>query len=956
MRRILQLALAAAALLRAADHRGVVTFNGIPVPGATITLTDDQGRKQSALTNSEGQYTITSLAGEAWSVRVEMQAFEPIERGVSANAEWELTLQPIAKLQTIDVSQPRQTTIEAAAVKPPADSPKPPTPKPPPSTDESADANDRAADGFLVNGSANNGASTPFAINPAFGNFRKGPGSLYNASLGAILGNSLFDARPYSLTGQDTPKADYRRITGLFAFGGPLRIPHVLRNGPNLTLNYQWTRNRDASTLSGLVPTEAQRNGDLGAKGQIPISRISPEAQQLLKLYPLPNFASSTRYNYQTSRTGAMHQDSLQARANKSIGNRDQLFGNLSFQSTRTDNTNLFSFLDATETTGLNIGIDWRHAITPRLFVTLGAQFSRLNASVAPYFAGRTNVSAIAGINGNNQDAANWGPPALNFTGGISPLYDVNTSHTRNQTTGLSASGFWGRGRHNLSFGGDLRRQQFNVLEQQDPRGAFTFTGETAGSDFAGFLLGVPDTASVAYGNADKYLRAWFNDAYFTDDWRISPGFTLNAGARWEYGSPMTERYGRLANLAIAQGFAAATPVTPAVIHPDRTGIQPRIGFSWRPFEASSMVVRGGYGVYYNTSVYQQMAMQMAQQPPFSKTLRVQNSAETPLTLATAFTVPPPKLANTFAVDPDFQVGYSQNWQLSVQRDVPGALVMVATYAGGKGTRGIQTFLPNSFAPAAPDPCPLCPRGFTYLASNGNSNRNAGTIEIRRRLRAGLTGSVRYTLAKAIDNATLGGRSNVVPAPAQNWLDLNAERGRSPFDQRHAVAAQLQYTTGMATHGGLFAGRWGSLLREWTVASQVTAGSGLPLTPVYPIVVEGTGVAGSIRPDYTGAPLYDAPAGLFLNPAAYRAPAPGHWGSAGRNTINGPSQFVMSSSLGRTFRRGDRLNLDFRVDASNTLNQVTYTSWNTIFGSTQFGFPVSANPMRTFQTVVRARF
>ena len=334
----------------------------------------------------------------------------------------------------------------------------------------------------------------------------------------------------------------------------------------------------------------------------------------------------------------------------------------------------------------------------------------------------------------------------------------------------------------------------------------------------------------------------------------------------------------------------------------------------------------------------------------------MQNSAETPLTLATAFTVPPPKLANTFAVDPDFQVGYSQNWQLSVQRDVPGALVMVATYAGGKGTRGIQTFLPNSFAPAAPDPCPLCPRGFTYLASNGNSNRNAGTIEIRRRLRAGLTGSVRYTLAKAIDNATLGGRSNVVPAPAQNWLDLNAERGRSPFDQRHAVAAQLQYTTGMATHGGLFAGRWGSLLREWTVASQVTAGSGLPLTPVYPIVVEGTGVAGSIRPDYTGAPLYDAPAGLFLNPAAYRAPAPGHWGSAGRNTINGPSQFVMSSSLGRTFRRGDRLNLDFRVDASNTLNQVTYTSWNTIFGSTQFGFPVSANPMRTFQTVVRARF
>jgi hypothetical protein len=368
------------------------------------------------------------------------------------------------------------------------------------------------------------------------------------------------------------------------------------------------------------------------------------------------------------------------------------------------------------------------------------------------------------------------------------------------------------------------------------------------------------------------------------------------------------------------------------------------------------MVVRGGYGVYYDTSVYQRMAAQMAQQPPFSKALRVQNSPETALTLATGFDVSPSSLANTFAVDPNFQVGYLQSWQLSVQRDLPGALAMVATYSGNKGTRGVQAFLPNTFPAGAPDPCPACPRGFTYLASNGNSSRNAGQIEVRRRLRSGLTGSVRYTLAKAIDDATLGGRSQVAPAPAQNWRDLRGERGRSPFDQRHAVTAQIQYTTGMSTRGGVLAGRWGSLLREWTVASQITAGTGLPLTPVYPAVVEGTGVAGSIRPDYTGAPLYDAPPGLFLNPAAYRAPARGHWGNAGRNSIEGPSQFVVSSSFGRTFRHGDRLNLDFRIDASNTLNQVTYTAWNTVAGSAQFGLPVSANPMRTLQTVVRARF
>ena len=87
------------------------------------------------------------------------------------------------------------------------------------------------------------------------------------------------------------------------------------------------------------------------------------------------------------------------------------------------------------------------------------------------------------------------------------------------------------------------------------------FTGAAAGDDFAGFLLGVPDASQIAFGNADKYLRDNLYDAYITDDWRISPGFTLNAGVRWEYNSPITELYGRLVNLDVAPGFTAVEPV-----------------------------------------------------------------------------------------------------------------------------------------------------------------------------------------------------------------------------------------------------------------------------------------------------------------------------------------------------------------------------------------------------------
>ena len=94
-------------------------------------------------------------------------------------------------------------------------------------------------------------------------------------------------------------------------------------------------------------------------------------------------------------------------------------------------------------------------------------------------------------------------------------------------------------------------------------------------------------------------------------------------------------------------------------MRPDRRGVQPRVGVAWRPIPGSSLVVRGGYGVYRNTNVYQSIALLLAQQPPLSKAFSVQNSAANPLTLANGFVAPAGTTPNTFAVDPDFRVGYA---------------------------------------------------------------------------------------------------------------------------------------------------------------------------------------------------------------------------------------------------------------------------------------------------------
>jgi hypothetical protein len=969
----------------ASEQHGEVTFGGLPVPGATVSATQGE-KKITAVTDFQGAYSFPDLTDGVWSIQVEMLGFATVKGDVTAapgasGAKWELKMLPLDQIH----AEPQLAAAPPKpVVAPPAPAPSEKKPEPQAATSEAEPARDQlaqqSADGLLINGSQNNGASSPFALFPAFGNNRNGGRSLYNGGLGIFVDNSIWDARQFSITGQDTPKPGYNHFTGSAYFGGPLKIPHLLRRGPNFFVSYQWMRNRNDTIGTALMPTAAQRMGDVSTSLIIPKSQISPQALALLNLYPFPNFSNPGAYNYQVPLVGATHQDSLQSRLNQSIDRKNQVFGNLAFQNTRQDNPNVFGFLDTTDSLGLTASANWFHRFGQRFFGTFGYQFSRWSMDLTPYFENRQNVSSLDKIAGNDQSPLDWGPPNLNFVS-IQSLSDAEQAINHNETNAVSATFFWNRSRHNFQFGGDFKRQQFNILGQQNGRGTFTFTGAATGSDFGDFLKGVPDAATVAFGNADKYFRDSLYDAFFTDDWRISSAFTLNAGMRWEYGSPITELYGRLVNLDVAPGFANKAPVVgsnpigaltgqrypDSLIHPDKRAFEPRVAIAWRPLPASSLVIRAGYGVYYDTSVYQTLATQMAQQYPQSKSLTVGNTPANPLTLAGGFNAPS---ASTFGIDPYFRPGYAQNWTASIQRDLPGSLLITATYLGIKGTHGTQEFLPNTYpAGLLVNPCPGCLAGYEYVTSNGNSHRQAGSIQLRRRLHSGFTASVMYTFAKAIDDdAVLGGlgaAASTNPAAtsarnllvAQNWLDLSAERGLSTLDQRHLVNATIQYTTGMGMAGGTLLSGWrGTLFKGWMFTSTIAAGSGLPLTPQYLAPEQGTGVIGALRPNYTGASVYAAPPGLSLNPAAYAAPLAGQYGDTGRDSITGPSQFTLNASAGRTFRLSDRLSGDLRIDSTNPINHVTFPSWNTTFGSTLFGLPATANAMRSLTTGFIVRF
>jgi hypothetical protein len=170
------------------------------------------------------------------------------------------------------------------------------------------------------------------------------------------------------------------------------------------------------------------------------------------------------------------------------------------------------------------------------------------------------------------------------------------------------------------------------------------------------------------------------------------------------------------------------------------------------------------------------------------------------------------------------------------------------------------------------------------------------------------------------------------------------------------VNVVVQYTTGMGMGGGTLLSGWrGRLYKEWTVQTQMNVGTGLPQTPI-DSSVSVAGYSAFVRPNVTGAPLYAAPAGLFLNPAAYAAPPAGQWGNARRDGITGPAQFSLNAAMVRTFRLDAKVNLDVQIAATNVLNHVAYTSWISNIDSTQFGLPAAANAMRSIQASLRLRF
>ncbi len=832
------------------------------------------------------------------------------------------------------------------------------------------------------------------------GNRRNAGQNQIHGSIFYTVDNSVTDAAPFSLNGQNNTKASYAQNKFGFNLGGPLEFPKLFHSANTFfVINYNGSLARNAMNLTGTVPTLAQRAGDFSGISNVifnpltglpflgnRIPQISPIAAGLLQYIPLPN-QPGTVNNFRLIEAVPSNSQNVNARINQTLSRRDQLSFSVNWQGRDSQNLQNYGFIDPTTGNGINATANYRHTFGAGIFQNFTATFNRNSSLTTPFFANGADVAAELGIQGTSSNPLNFGPPTLTFTN-FGSLTDGSPSQTAFYNIGFTDSLSIHRGKNNWTFGGGYTRYFRNSLTDANGRGTFNFTGlatsqlnaegqplPNTGLDFADFLLGLPQSNSIRFGSSNTYFRT---DSYYVfgqDDFRVLNNLTLNLGLRYEYFAPWSEKYGRIANLDIAPNFTAVSVATPSqpglysgafpsgLINPDRNNFAPRAGLAWKPWNRKNHVVRIGYGIYYNPGIYNQFTSRLSAQPPFAQSTSVVTSTLNPLTLAEGLTVTPDgkTILNTFAVNRNYSTMYAQSWNVGFQFQLPSQLVGEVNYLGTKGTHLDIQEIPNQAPPGAiltAQDRQLIGNatGFIYDTPDGDSIYHALQTRLTRRFRRNISFNLQYTFAKAIDDSsTLGGVGNTV---AQNFNDLSAERGLSSFDRRHVFTATSVIQSPVGSNGVLANSKFfESALKDWTLSTSATIESGTPLTARVlgnQSDIAGTGTIGSGRADATGLPIESGSG--FFNLAAFTTPLPGEFGNAGRNTIPGPGLFSMNLSLQRTITLHERTRLQFRVDATNFTNHVNITGIGTVVNSITYGIPMSAGGMRTLSATLRLNF
>jgi hypothetical protein len=852
----------------------------------------------------------------------------------------------------------------------------------------------------------------------------------FHMTLFEFFRNEALNARNYfSTTGR---KPEYRRNL----YGGTLGFP-VLRNRLFFFGDYQGVRQLIGVTRISTIPTLKERQGifsgvakiydpatttvvnGVNVRKEFPNGVINvpmdPAALGLLARFPTPT-SSGVANNYTRTANDIDHQSQFDVRVDGAFRSTDRAFGRYSyFNEVEQPVTPLPDGSGAV--TGAVIGtggvsglsdvlgqqavLSETHTFSPRVLNDFRIGYTRRGNTISGATLGDTASSAL-GIPGIPTNAAfNNALPLFTFTG-YQQLGPSPSTFSQYQTAvwQMVDTVQFTRGRHSLQAGVDLRWYQLNTVAPPNPTGAFAFTttgtnqqGVTnSGNAIASFLLGQVDTFQIDLQQSKIRPRDHIQEYFVQDDWKVTNQLTLNLGARWTLHFPSTERnnQGAVFNLATQQldylgvnGY----PRSARELHWDN--VAPRVGLAY--MVTPKTVARAGFGIVF---IDQSGITTPFTTPQFPFIQNVQQHTQDSVNAAFKLSngpsvVPIPRTPDAglgqsvYTVDKTAGSGYSQQWNLAVQRAITNNLSVEFAYVGSHIVHvGIPDSnlnqltaaqlalgppllvkVPNPYYGELPPsssigtktvaaaqllkPYPRFLNVATYRHNSGQSNYNAGQVKVEQRLSHGFSVHFAYTHSRLIDDASSVFSTTVLSSPNSSSL-IAADTFRPEFERDVSSGDMTNVTSfsGLynlpagAGHSFASTGFANTLLGGWQLNSIFLLQSGMPVTVTQ--ATNNNSFAGFAlqRPNLIEKPNLPAdqrtPA-RFINTAAFATALQFTIGTASRNPARGPAYRNFDFALVKHTKLPRETEMEFRAEVFDVFNTPAFAQPNGSFGSAAFG-------------------